>query len=573
MTNYYEELKLDKNLSLNELRENLIRLESIWTDRASTRPEKAAEMLVLINQAKKAFATDMSRAAYDRELFAPPKEETAADPNAARKAEFEKWKKTAQDYYDRQEYDMAKTALDKALQNADEDDFAFLQLAAQICKSNGEYQVALSHINKALLIAPDLAELYITKALILEDLFIEESRRGFGDAAAHLQQARNTMRMASEKAAAQGNKTAEAHADGYLAFLLYFDEPKDTALAERLARKAVENGDDWGNARRVLEDLEEKRTAAEKAAQAERERREKLALEEQERREKLALEERERREAAERAEKEKAAKRRAKRRAILAVLGVLVILLTGPILYVRHNLTSIGAGIHYSFDEGTGELRISGKGETRDFPVSLFMNWGHSYAPWDGARRPQALCDIIAKPQFTCLDVQSLVIEDGITYIGENLFRGLLYATQITIPESVTEIGEYAFSGCEDAVVYLPNTIEHFNIDVFQNLCVFGGCTAVEYDGTLEEWIQICEQSLDVFERNGADEIRCSNGSIEYQLSEDQLSEDSIIYYDGTMQEMQDFLTSLGAKEDADSSENDHIICSDGELEFKTLVR
>ena len=35
MTNYYEELKLDKNLSLNELRENLIRLESIWTDRAS----------------------------------------------------------------------------------------------------------------------------------------------------------------------------------------------------------------------------------------------------------------------------------------------------------------------------------------------------------------------------------------------------------------------------------------------------------------------------------------------------------------------------------------------------------
>ena len=52
MTNYYEELKLDKTLSLNELRENLIRLESIWTDRASTRPEKAAEMLVLINQAE-----------------------------------------------------------------------------------------------------------------------------------------------------------------------------------------------------------------------------------------------------------------------------------------------------------------------------------------------------------------------------------------------------------------------------------------------------------------------------------------------------------------------------------------
>ena len=296
MTNYYEELKLDKTLSLNELRENLIRLESIWTDRASTRPEKAAEMLVLINQAKKVFSTDMSRAAYDRELFAPPKEETAADPNAARKAEFEKWKKTAQDYYDRQEYDMAKTALDKALQNADEDDFAFLQLAAQICYSNGEYHAALSHINKALLIAPELAELYLTKATILWYFFCDGINRD-----ASLQQERNNLRIASEKAAAQGNTKVESHADGQLADSLYNWEPKDVVLAEKLAKRAVENGDDSGLGQRVLEKLEEKRTAA----QAERERREKLAREEQERREKLAREEQARREAAERAEKER----------------------------------------------------------------------------------------------------------------------------------------------------------------------------------------------------------------------------------------------------------------------------
>ncbi len=562
MTNYYDELKLDKNLSLNELRENLIRLESIWTDRASNRPEKAAEMLVLINQAKKVFATDMSRAAYDRELFAPPKEEKAADPNAARKAEFEKWKKTAQDYYARQEYDIAKTALDKALQNADEDDFAFLHLAAQICYSNGEYQVALSHINKALLIAPDLAELYITKALILEDLFIEESRRGFGDAAAHLQQARNTMRMASEKAAAQGNKTAEAHADGYLAFLLYFDEPKDTALAERMAKRAVENGDDWGNARRVLEDLEEKRTAAEKAAQAERERRERLAREEQERRERLEREKQARREAAERAEREKRRAAAAKRRMLIVILSVPVILVAGMLLYVRHNLTSIGSGIRYSFDEGTGELRISGKGETRDFPVSIFMGGGLSHAPWGFHRSYEELCNVIAKQQFAPEDVQSVVIEDGITYIGASLFENLRNVTQITIPESVKEIGEWAFGACEDAVVYLPNTIEHLNVQVFAD------CDAVEYDGTLEEWIRLCGQE-DVFSTSGAEEIRCMNGSIEYQVYED-----STIYYDVTMQEMQDFLSSLGAVEDSSSRHYvDHIICSDGTLDFATLKR
>ena len=556
MTNYYEELKLDKNLSVNELRENLIRLESIWTDRASTRPEKAAEMLVLINQAKKAFATDMSRAAYDRELFAPPKEETAADPNAARKAEFEKWKKTAQDYYDRQEYDMAKTALDKALQNADEDDFAFLQLAAQICYSNGEYHAALSHINKALLIAPDLAELYLTKATILWYFFCDGINRD-----ASLQQARNTLRMASEKAAAQGNTKVESHADGQLAASLYNWEPKDVVLAEKLAKRAVENGDDSGLGQRVLEDLAKKRTAAEKAAQAERERREKLAREEQERRERLAREERERREAAERAEREKRKAAAAKRRAILAVFGVLGILVAGMLLYVRHNLTSIGSGIHYSFNEDTGELRISGKGETRDFPVSIFMGGGLSHAPWGFHRSYEELCNVIAKQQFAPEDVQSVVIEDGITYIGASLFENLRNVTQITIPESVKEIGEWAFGACEDAVVYLPNTIEHLNVQVFAD------CDAVEYDGTLEEWIQLCEEE-EVFDTKGAEEIRCRNGSIEYIVYGDKT-----IYYDGTVQEMQDFLSILGAEEDANVTVVDRIICSDGTLEFATLVR
>ena len=97
MTNFYEVLKLDKAMSSAELQDNLIRLESIWTDRASTRPEKATEMLALIAQAKKVFASETSKAAYDRELFAPPKIEEAADPEAARKAEFEKWRDTARD--------------------------------------------------------------------------------------------------------------------------------------------------------------------------------------------------------------------------------------------------------------------------------------------------------------------------------------------------------------------------------------------------------------------------------------------------------------------------------------------
>ena len=277
MTNFYEELKLDKAMSSAELQDNLIRLESIWTDRASTRPEKATEMLALIAQAKKVFASETSKAAYDRELFAPPKIEEAADPEAARKAEFEKWRDTARDYLSRGENDMAKTALERALPNADENDFSFLDMAAHICKLNGEYQAALSHINKAILVAPDLADLYITKAQVYESLYLEENNARNKDAALALRQARETMRMASDKAARQGDTAAQAHADGALAFLLYFNEPRDVATAEKYAKRALENGDSFGNAKRVLDDLAASRDAAEKAAKLEQERQQKIA--------------------------------------------------------------------------------------------------------------------------------------------------------------------------------------------------------------------------------------------------------------------------------------------------------
>ena len=277
MTNFYEELKLDKAMSSAELQDNLIRLESIWTDRASTRPEKATEMLALIAQAKKVFASETSKAAYDRELFAPPKIEEAADPEAARKAEFEKWRDTARDYLSRGENDMAKTALERALPNADENDFSFLDMAAHICKLNGEYQAALSHINKAILVAPDLADLYITKAQVYESLYHEENNARNKDAALALRQARETMRMASDKAARQGDTAAQARADGALAFLLYFNEPRDVATAEKYAKRALENGDSFGNAKRVLDDLAASRDAAEKAAKLEQERQQKIA--------------------------------------------------------------------------------------------------------------------------------------------------------------------------------------------------------------------------------------------------------------------------------------------------------
>ena len=86
MTNYYEELKLDPKASAKDLIEELIRQEVVWHQREINAPEEAAKKQVLITEAKKAFASEASKAQYDQELNAKPVEEKQADPEAERRA-------------------------------------------------------------------------------------------------------------------------------------------------------------------------------------------------------------------------------------------------------------------------------------------------------------------------------------------------------------------------------------------------------------------------------------------------------------------------------------------------------
>ena len=45
-------------------------------------------------------------------------------------------------------------------------------------------------------------------------------------------------------------------------------------------------------------------------------------------------------------------------------------------------------------------------------------------------------------------DLTSVIIQDGVTSIGEWAFHGCTGLTSVTIPDSVTYIGKYAFRGC-----------------------------------------------------------------------------------------------------------------------------
>ena len=97
-----------------------------------------------------------------------------------------------------------------------------------------------------------------------------------------------------------------------------------------------------------------------------------------------------------------------------------------------------GNNATWEYDETTKTLTISGTGDMTDWTLM------GSDVPW---------ADKAA-------DIEKVVINSGITSIGDLAFRGCTGLTQITIPDGVTSIGNLAFEGCSGLTsVNIPNTV------------------------------------------------------------------------------------------------------------------
>ena len=72
--------------------------------------------------------------------------------------------------------------------------------------------------------------------------------------------------------------------------------------------------------------------------------------------------------------------------------------------------------------------------------------------------------------------VESFVIPDGVTSIGSFAFSGCKSLTNITIPDGVTSIGNNAFSYCERlAIITMPNSVTSIGT------AAFAGCYMLEF--------------------------------------------------------------------------------------------
>ena len=116
-----------------------------------------------------------------------------------------------------------------------------------------------------------------------------------------------------------------------------------------------------------------------------------------------------------------------------------------PLLAMADKSGSCGTGVTYTYTEATQTLMIQGSGAMYDFASS-------NYAPWYSYRKI----------------MKTLIIEDGVTRIGDYTFRDCSGLTSVTIPNSVTSIGYYAFYYCSGLTsVTIGNSVTSIGLDAF----------------------------------------------------------------------------------------------------------
>lgn len=133
-----------------------------------------------------------------------------------------------------------------------------------------------------------------------------------------------------------------------------------------------------------------------------------------------------------------------------------------------------GENLTWTYVEATQTLTISGTGEMTNFPSS-------GRVPWYG------------KGYNT--SISKIVIEKGVTAIGNSAFYGCTGLTSITIPNSVTAIGWYSFSGCTGLnEIIIPNSVTAIGGGAFEGTAwydnqsdemVYAGNVAYKYKGTM----------------------------------------------------------------------------------------
>lgn len=146
------------------------------------------------------------------------------------------------------------------------------------------------------------------------------------------------------------------------------------------------------------------------------------------------------------------------KRSVISILLTICIFLALP-LTAMAQADTVAAGIcgenvTWTLDS-EGTLTISGSGPMADYPYGAVDSELHPWLRYEE-------------------DIKSIVIENGVTYIGDCTFNGSTALASVSIPSTVTAIGESAFKGCTSLTsITIPDSVTEVGSSVFS------GCTSL----------------------------------------------------------------------------------------------
>jgi len=132
---------------------------------------------------------------------------------------------------------------------------------------------------------------------------------------------------------------------------------------------------------------------------------------------------------------------------IIAVMLITTISLTIPVHAYEYFNGKCGDNLTWKYNTGDGKLIISGTGD--------MYNYEAGKSPWN--------------LELKYYDFLTIIIESGVTSIGDNAFRGMVFSgDQVILPEdSLTYIGKNAFSGTAISSINLPSTLKTIEEQAF----------------------------------------------------------------------------------------------------------
>lgn len=138
---------------------------------------------------------------------------------------------------------------------------------------------------------------------------------------------------------------------------------------------------------------------------------------------------------------------------ILSIAIIISVFAAVPVSAADPTSGTCGDNLTWNYDTETKTLTISGTGEMYDYNYNTSTNT----SPWKAYRN----------------EVKYVVINSGVTSIGNSAFYGCNSLTNIDIPNSVTSIDNHAFFGCSGLTsINIPNSVTNIGWSAFCNCSI-----------------------------------------------------------------------------------------------------